>query len=134
MGDLYVQVHVREHSIFARDGSNLHCEVPISFAQAALGGVLEVPTLTGKVKLKVPAETQSGKVFRLRGKGVAPVRGGAAGDLLCRVVLETPINLSEDQRELLESFDKSLMGKGKHSPRTSSWFDGVKKFFDNLTG
>lgn len=134
VGDLYVQVHVREHSIFVRDGSHLHCEVPISFAQAALGGVLEVPTLTGKVKLKIPAETQSGKVFRLRGKGVAPVRGGATGDLLCRVVLETPINLSEDQRELLESFDKSLMGKGKHSPRSSSWFDGVKNFFDNLTG
>ena len=134
VGDLFVQVHVREHSIFVRDDSHLHCEVPISFAQAALGGVLEVPTLTGKVKLKIPAETQSGKVFRLRGKGVAPVRGGGTGDLLCRVVLETPVNLGDDQRELLENFDKSLMGKGKHSPRTSSWFDGVKKFFDNLTG
>jgi molecular chaperone DnaJ len=134
VGDLYVQMHVREHAIFARDGSHLHCEVPISFAQAALGGELEVPTLTGKVKLKVPAETQSGKLFRLRGKGVAPVRGGSAGDLLCRVVLETPISLSAKQRELLEAFDKSLMGKGKHSPRTTSWFDGVKKFFDNLTG
>jgi molecular chaperone DnaJ len=134
VGDLFVQVHVREHPIFVRDGSNLHCEVPISFAKAALGGVLEVPTLTGKVKLKIPAETQTGKLFRLRGKGVAPVRGGATGDLLCRVALETPVNLGEDQRELLESFDKSLMGKDKHSPRTSSWFDGVKKFFDNLTG
>jgi molecular chaperone DnaJ len=108
--------------------------VPISFAQAALGGVLEVPTLTGKVKLKVPAETQSGKVFRLRGKGVDPVRGGATGDLLCRVVLETPVNLSEDQRELLQNFDTSLMGNGKHSPKTTRWFDGVKNFFDNLTG
>jgi len=134
VGDLYVQVHVREHSIFVRDGSHLHCEVPISFAQAALGGVLEVPTLSGKVKLKIPAETQSGKLFRLRGKGVAPVRGGGTGDLLCRVVLETPVNLSDEQRELLTNFDKSLMGKGKHSPRTSRWFDGVKKFFDNLTG
>lgn len=134
VGDLYVQVHVREHSIFVREDSHLHCEVPISFAQAALGGVLEVPTLTGRVKLKIPAETQSGKVFRLRGKGVTPVRGGGTGDLLCRVVLETPINLGEDQRELLENFDKSLKGKGKHSPRTLNWFDGVKKFFDNLTG
>jgi molecular chaperone DnaJ len=134
VGDLFVQVQVREHPIFVRDGSHLHCEVPISFAQAALGGFLEVPTLNGKVKLKIPAETQSDKVFRLRGKGVAPVRGGATGDLLCRVVLETPINLNSDQRELLEKFDKSLMGKGMHSPRTSSWFDGVKKFFDNLTG
>ena len=133
-GDLYVQMHVREHAIFVRDDANLHCEVPISFAQAALGGELEVPTLSGKVKLKVPAETQSGKLFRLRGKGVAPVRGGATGDLLCRVVLETPVNLSAEQRELLEQFDKSLAGKSKHSPRTTSWFDGVKKFFDNLTG
>lgn len=133
-GDLYVQMHVREHAIFVRDDANLHCEVPISFAQAALGGELEVPTLSGKVKLKVPAETQSGKLFRLRGKGVAPVRGGATGDLLCRVVLETPVNLSAEQRELLEQFDESLAGKSKHSPRTTSWFDGVKKFFDNLTG
>jgi molecular chaperone DnaJ len=134
VGDLYVQVHVREHPIFVRDGSHLHCEVPISFAQAALGGEIEVPTLTGKVKLKIPSETQSGKLFRLRGKGVAPVRGGATGDLLCRVAIETPINLNDEQRELLTTFDKSLAGKGKHSPRTTNWFDGVKKFFDNLTG
>jgi molecular chaperone DnaJ len=125
---------VRDHAIFVRDDANLHCEVPISFAQAALGGELEVPTLSGKVKLKVPAETQSGKLFRLRGKGVAPVRGGATGDLLCRVVLETPVNLSAEQKELLQKFDNSLAGKSKHSPRTNSWFDGVKKFFDNLTG
>ena len=130
-GDLYVQMHVREHPIFVRDGSHLHCEVPISFTQAALGGELEVPTLSGKVKLKVPAETQSGKLFRLRGKGVAPVRGGGVGDLLCRVVVETPINLNADQKELLQTFEGSL--KGKHSPRTTNWFDGVKKFFDNLT-
>jgi molecular chaperone DnaJ len=133
-GDLYVQMVVRKHPIFVRDDSNLHCEVPISFAQAALGGDLEVPTLSGKVKLKIPAETQSGKLFRLRGKGVAPVRGGGVGDLLCRVVLETPINLNAAQRELLKKFEDSLDGKSKHSPRSSSWFNGVKKFFDNLTG
>ncbi|MDG1310859.1 MAG: molecular chaperone DnaJ [Porticoccaceae bacterium] len=133
-GDLYVQMHVREHSIFVRDDANLHCEVPISFAQAALSGEIEVPTLSGKVKLKIPAETQSGKLFRLRGKGVAPVRGGATGDLLCRVVLETPVNLSSEQREILQQFDKSLSGNSKHSPRSNNWFDGVKKFFDNLTG
>ena len=133
-GDLYVQMVVREHPIFVRDGSNLHCEVPISFAQAALGGDLEVPTLSGKVKLKIPAETQSGKLFRLRGKGVAPVRGGGVGDLLCRVVVETPVKLSGQQRELLQQFEESLAGKSKHSPRSSNWFDGVKKFFDNLTG
>ena len=132
-GDLYVQMVVRDHPIFVRDDSNLHCEVPISFGQAALGGELEVPTLSGKVKLKIPAETQSGKLFRLRGKGVAPVRGGGVGDLLCRVVLETPVNLSAEQRDLLEQFEASLDGKSKHSPRSSSWFDGVKKFFDNLT-
>jgi len=129
-----VQMEVRDHPIFVRDDSNLHCEVPISFAQAALGGEIEVPTLSGKVKLKIPAETQSGKLFRLRGKGVAPVRGGGVGDLLCRVVLETPINLSAEQRKLLEQFEQSLNGNSKHSPRSSSWFDGVKKFFDNLTG
>ena len=133
-GDLYVQMVVRDHPIFVRDDSNLHCEVPISFAQAALGGEIEVPTLSGKVKLKIPAETQSGKLFRLRGKGVAPVRGGGVGDLLCRVVLETPINLSAEQRKLVEQFEQSLNGNSKHSPRSSSWFDGVKKFFDNLTG
>ena len=132
-GDLYVEMHVRKHDIFVRDGSNLHCEVPISFSQAALGGDLEVPTLSGKVKLKIPAETQSGKLFRLRGKGVAPVRGGAQGDLLCRVVVETPVNLSAEQRALLEGFDQSLAGASKHSPRSNNWFDGVKKFFDNLT-
>jgi len=132
-GDLYVQMVVRDHPIFVRDDANLHCEVPISFAQAALGGELEVPTLSGKVKLKIPAETQSSKLFRLRGKGVAPVRGGGVGDLLCRVVLETPVNLSSEQRELLKKFEESLAGKSKHSPRSSNWFDGVKKFFDNLT-
>ena len=133
-GDLYVQMNVAEHSLFVRDGANLHCEVPISFSQAALGGELEVPTLSGKVKLKVPLETQSGKLFRLRGKGVTQVRGGGPGDLLCRVVVETPINLSAKQAKLLKSFDASLAGSSKHSPRSSSWFSGVKSFFDNLTG
>jgi molecular chaperone DnaJ len=133
-GDLYVQMNVAEHSLFVRDGANLHCEVPISFSQAALGGELEVPTLSGKVKLKVPLETQSGKLFRLRGKGVTQVRGGGPGDLLCRVVVETPINLSAKQAKLLKSFDTSLSGSSKHSPRSSSWFSGVKSFFDNLTG
>lgn len=132
-GDLYVQVIVREHPIFVRDGRNLHCELPISFAEAALGGELEVPTLGGRVKLRIPAETQTGKLFRLRGKGVTPVRGGAAGDLMCRVVVETPVKLTAEQRQLLEDFQASLEGKSKHSPRSESWFDGVRKFFDNLT-
>lgn len=99
-GDLYVQVNVKEHPIFVRDGRNLYCDVPITIIDAALGGELEVPTLDGRVKLKIPAETQTGKMFRLRGKGVEPVRGGAAGDLMCRVVVETPVNLSKKQKEL----------------------------------
>ncbi|MGA1371100.1 MAG: molecular chaperone DnaJ [Pseudomonadales bacterium] len=133
-GDLYVQIEVREHAIFARDGRNLFCEVPINFVDAALGGELEVPTLNGRVKLKIPAETQTGKLFRLRGKGVTPVRGGGVGDLLCKVVVETPVNLSERQRALLREFQESMVGAGeKHSPKESSWFKGVKDFFDGLT-
>ncbi|WIO73816.1 molecular chaperone DnaJ [Porticoccaceae bacterium LTM1] len=130
-GDLYVEVMVREHNIFHRDGKNLYCEVPISFVDAALGGELEVPTLDGRVKLKVPAETQTGKLFRMRGKGVTPVRGGSTGDLLCRVVVETPVNLSSEQKELLKKLQESFEG-GDNSPRKTSWFDGVKSFFDKL--
>jgi len=105
-GDLFVQMSVRQHAIFERDGKNLYCEVPITFADAALGGELDVPTLDGRVKLKITAETQTGKLFRLRGKGVKPVRGGATGDLLCRVVVETPVSLTKRQRELLEAYAK----------------------------
>ncbi|MBN8430321.1 molecular chaperone DnaJ [Microbulbifer salipaludis] len=130
-GDLYVQVMVREHELFQRDGKNLYCEVPISFVTAALGGEMEVPTLEGKVKLKIPAESQTGKLFRLRGKGVTPVRGGAPGDLLCRVVVETPVNLSAKQKELLEAFADTLSEK-KNSPRQTGWFEGVKNFFGDM--
>lgn len=134
-GDLYVQVHVRKHKIFERDGNNLYCEVPISFALAALGGEIEVPTLDGRIKLKIPAETQTGKLFRMRGKGVKSVRGGIQGDLLCRVVVETPVNLNERQQALLRELGESLgePGSGKNSPRSESFFDSVKKFFDDLT-
>lgn len=128
-GDLYVQIQVKEHAIFKRDDANLYCEVPISFATAALGGELDVPTLDGRVMLKVPAESQTGKLFRMRGKGVKPVRGGAVGDLLCRVVVETPVKLSSKQKELLRQLDDSLSDNGKHSPQHHSWLDGVKKFF-----
>ena len=133
-GDLYVQMDVLEHSIFVRDGRNLYCEVPISMVDAALGGELEVPTLNGRVKLKIPAETQTGKMFRLRGKGVTQVRGGGVGDLLCKVVVETPIKLTDHQKDLLEQLKTSLGENTKHSPREKSWFDGVKNFFDGLTG
>ena len=132
-GDLYVQMHVKPHAIFERDGSNLHCQVPISVATAALGGELEVPTLNGRVKLKIPGETQTGKMFRLKGKGVKPVRGGAMGDLLCKVVIETPVKLTAKQKELLKEFDDSIHGDNKHhNPQGSTWMDGVKKFFDDM--
>lgn len=131
-GDLYVVVNVRPHPIFQRDGRDLYCEVPISFADAALGGELEVPTLNGRVKLKIPEGTQTNKLFRLRGKGVTPVRGGGVGDLMCRVAVETPVKLNKRQRELLEEFRASLQGDASHSPRESSWFEGVKRFFGDL--
>jgi molecular chaperone DnaJ len=129
-GDLYVEVRVREHPIFERDGEHLSCDVPVSFAMAALGGTVEVPTLEGQVALKVPPETQSGRVFRLREQGVKPVRGGLRGDLFCRVVVETPVNLSAEQRELIRKLDDSLKGDGEsHHPREQGFFDGVKRFF-----
>jgi molecular chaperone DnaJ len=132
-GDLYVQIAVRPHSIFGREGEDLICEVPIGFATAALGGELEVPTLDGRVKLKIPAGTQSEKVFRLRGKGVRPVRGGATGDLRCKVRVETPVNLTGKQRELLKEFEATInSGGSKHSPQERSWLDGVKSFFDDM--
>ena len=132
-GDLYVQISVLDHALFVRDGSDLYCEVPIDLTTAALGGELDVPTLDGRVKLKIPPETQTGKVFRMRGKGVQSVRGGATGDLLCKVAVETPVNLTSKQKELLREFDLALKNTGgKHSPRTTSWLDGVKKFFDDM--
>ena len=132
-GDLYVEVRVREHPIFERDGSHLSCEVPVSFARAALGGSVEVPTLDGTATIKVPPETQSGRVFRLREKGIKPVRGGSTGDLFCRVVVETPVNLTRDQKELLQQFEESLQQDARrHHPREDSWLDGVKRFFKSL--
>ncbi|MDF3126870.1 molecular chaperone DnaJ [Rheinheimera sp. 1928-s] len=135
-GDLYVQVHVKDHPIFVRDGNNLYCDVPISFSTAALGGEIDVPTLDGRVKLKIPAETQTEKMFRLRGKGVQSVRGGGVGDLVCKVVVETPVNLSDKQKDLMRQLDESWGGdsEAKHRPKSKGFFDGVKKFFDDLTG
>ncbi len=133
-GDLYVQVQVREHHIFERDGNNLYCEVPVSFAQAALGGEVEVPTLDGRVNLKVPEETQTDRMFRMRGKGVKGVRGGSVGDLIVKLVVETPVKLSSRQKELLREFDEICAGAAnKHKPKSEGFFNGVKKFFDDLT-
>ena len=129
-GDLYVEVQVRAHAIFEREGPHLSCEVPLAFVIAALGGNVDVPTLEGEVSLKVPAETQSGRVFRLRGKGIKPVRGGEQGDLFCRVAVETPVKLSAEQRDLLQKFDESVRADGnRHAPRHKSFLDGVKNFF-----
>ncbi|UHD16829.1 molecular chaperone DnaJ [Thiocapsa bogorovii] len=132
-GDLYVQIQVKAHPIFTREDSHLHCEVPIGFVTAALGGELEVPTLDGKVMLKIPAGTQTGKMFRVRGKGVKPVRGGAIGDLICRVTVETPVNLTERQKDLLREFEASVQeGGSRHSPQSHSWLDSVKSFIDKI--
>lgn len=129
-GDLFVQVHIKPHSIFKRDHDDLHCEVPVSFVMAALGGEFEIPTLDGKVKLKIPGETQSGKMFRLRGKGVKSVRSGRTGDLFCHIKVETPVKLTGEQKELLKKFSNLLeQGGEKHSPQSKRWFDSVRSFF-----
>lgn len=133
-GDLYVEVQVREHAIFQRQQDDLFCEVPIRFSQAALGAELEVPTLGGEATIKIPAETQTGKLFKLRGKGVKNVRTGHVGDLLCRVVVETPVKLNKQQRELLRQFEESFgEDYAAHTPRASSWLDSVKQFWDRVT-
>jgi len=132
-GDLYVEINVRPHPIFERRGADLACEIPVSFSSLVLGGSVEVPTLDGEVSLKIPDETQTGRVFRIRGKGVKPVRGGPTGDLLVRVTAETPVKLNKQQRELLKAFDDSLQSSSvSHSPREHTWLDGVKAFFEKL--
>lgn len=133
-GDLYVSVSIKPHAIFKREGVDLTCTVPISYASLVLGGELEVPTLNGRAKLKIPAGTQSGKMFRLRGKGVKNVRNaGFVGDLYCQVQVETPVNLTKEQRDLVQKLDETLQAGGsKHSPQESSWTDRIKTFFDDL--
>lgn len=132
-GDLYVELRVRPHPIFERQGADLSCVVPVSFATATLGGSVEVPTLDGEVTLKIPPETQPGKVLRLRGKGVRPVRSSSVGDLYCRIDVEVPVNLSADQKRLLKAFNDALAADGdQHRPRSRSWKEGVRKFFEQL--
>lgn len=129
-GDLYVEAHISPHPIFERDGNNLYCEIPLSYSTVVLGGEIEVPTIDGKVKLKIPAETQSGKLFRLRGKGVKALRSSGTGDLMCRVMVETPVNLTAAQKDMLKSYEASLAADpGKHSPKANNWFNHVKRFF-----
>lgn len=133
-GDLYVEVRVRPHEFFVRDGDDLHCEVPIRIAQAALGDSIRVPTLGGDAEIRIPAETQTGKVFRLRDKGVRSVRSRKPGDLYCKAVVETPVNLTPEQRSLLEQFETTFVGDGarRHSPKSSTFLDGVKGFWDRM--
>ena len=129
-GDLYVVVNLKPHTVFQREGADLHCEMPISFATAALGGEIEIPTLEGHAKVKVPAETQTGQVFRLRNKGIRPVRGSVQGDLYCHVAIETPVKLTARQKELLRELETITQeDPGAHSPRAKSFFDKVKDFF-----
>ena len=128
-GDLYVQISLRQHELFTRDGDDLHCEIPISMTIAALGGDIDVPTLDGTASLRIPEETQTGKIFRLRGKGVTGMRSGAAGNLYVHVVVETPVNLNSEQKELLRKFQESL-GE-HHSPQEGGWQQKLKNFFSS---
>lgn len=129
-GDLFVEIHLKEHKIFQRENDDLHCELTIPFTTAALGGDIQVPTLNGKAEITIPEGTQSGKTFRLRGKGIKGVRGAYPGDLYCHFVVETPVKLTEEQKAILKQFEASL-GEGgeRHSPQSKSWTDRVKNFF-----
>ena len=130
-GDLYVQIQVKPHHIFQRHDNDLYCEIPILFATAALGGSIEVPTINSKVKIKIPSGSQTGKIFKIRSKGVPSLRGGASGDLLCQIKIETPVNLTSKQKQLLEEFSQTCQGsKKEHYPETNSFFDKVKSFFE----
>lgn len=130
-GDLYVVVHLKAHSVFQREGGDLHCEMPISYTVAALGGEIEIPTLDGHAKMKIPPETQTGATFRLRGKGIKPLRSNENGDLMCHVVVETPVKLNDRQKELLRELESiNQQDADKHSPRAKSWLDKVKDFFE----
>ena len=129
-GDLYVEIHIKSHAVFQREGDDLHCEMPISFATAALGGDIEIPTLDGMARIKVPAETQTGKVFRLRGKGIRNVRSHVQGDLMCHVLVETPVKLTERQKEILQEFQSiGSENADRQNPKAKSWMDKVKDFF-----
>lgn len=129
-GDLYIEIRLKKHEIFERDGDDLHCVVPVSVTTAALGGEIEVPTLKGAAAIDIPDGTQSGKQFRLRGKGIKGVRSSYPGDLYCHVRVETPVKLTEHQRKLMKELDESLKkGGNKHSPTDKGWFDKAKEFF-----
>lgn len=129
-GDLYVEIFIKPHGIFRRDGDDLHCDLTVPFTTAALGGDVEVPTLTGRGEITIPEGTQSGKTFRLRNKGIRGVRSNHPGDLYCHIQVETPVRLNEEQKNILRQFEQALQpGGDKHSPQSQSWTDKVKRFF-----
>lgn len=129
-GDLYIEIRIKPHEIFERDGDDLHCNVPVGLTTAALGGAIEVPTLSSKLEIELPEGTQHGKTFRLRGKGIKGIRSSYPGDLYCHVTVETPVKLTEHQRKLMKELDDSFRkGGDKHSPNAKSWTDRVKDLF-----
>ena len=129
-GDLFVQVFIKQHEIFQRDGDDLHADLPLSFATAALGGEVSVPTMGTEARITIPEGTQTGKIFRLRGKGVPHLHGGGNGDLYVHAFVETPVNLTSRQKKMLKEFDESIKEGGtKHSPQSTSFLDKMKKFF-----
>jgi molecular chaperone DnaJ len=129
-GDLFIEIRLRKHDIFERDGDDLHCQVPVSISTAALGGEIQVPTLSGKASIDIPEGTQHGKTFRLRGRGIKGVRASYPGDLYCHIAVETPVKLTEHQRKLLKELEESFQKNGnKHSPNEKGWFEKAKDFF-----
>ena len=129
-GDLFIEIRLRKHDIFERDGDDLHCQVPVNMTSAALGGEIDLPTLAGKATIEIPEGTQNGKTFRMRGKGIKGVRSSIAGDLYCHIVTETPVKLTEHQRKLLKELDESFKkNRDKHSPNGGGWFEKAKAFF-----
>jgi molecular chaperone DnaJ len=126
-GDLYIVVHVKDHEVFERQGDDLFCEIPIKFTLATLGGTIQVPTLQGKATLKIPAATQSGTTFRLKGRGMPHLRGSAHGDQLIRVQVEVPAHLSAEQKKILEDFAR--VSGDTEEPMARSFFDKARKFF-----
>jgi molecular chaperone DnaJ len=129
-GDLYIEIRIKQHDIFERDGDDLHCTVPVSMTTAALGGAIEVPTLGSKAEIELPEGTQHGKTFRLRGKGIKGIRSSYPGDLYCHITVETPVKMTEHQRKLMKELEESFKGAGdRHSPNAKSWTDRVKDLF-----
>ena len=133
-GDLYVDVTIKKHDIFEREGNHLICTIPISFGKAVLGGTVEVPTIDGAVNLSIPSETQSGKTFRLKGKGIKSYRENFFGDLYCTVQVETPVSLTDEQKEILRQFDRSVNDSNTdHRPNKRTWTDSVSDFFKRIS-